>query len=47
MGIPGDDTKDIKQKLDKQPGEGLRSLKTSGVFRAVNFELYTRPVSKY
>jgi len=26
------------------PGEGIRSLKTSGVFRALNFELYTKPV---
>jgi hypothetical protein len=26
------------------PGEGIRSLKTSGVFRAVNFELYAKPV---
>ncbi|XP_067008495.1 small integral membrane protein 8 [Anabrus simplex] len=25
------------------PGDGLRSLKTSGVFRAVNFELYVKP----
>ena len=47
MGIPNDDIKEPQQKIDKQPGEGLRSLKTSGVFRAVNFELYTRPVSKY
>ena len=28
-----------------EPGEGIRSLKTSGVFRAVNFELYAKPVS--
>ena len=27
-------------------GEGIRSLKTSGVFRAVNFELYAKP-NKY
>ena len=25
------------------PGEGIRSLETSGVFRTLNFELYTRP----
>ena len=25
-------------------GEGIRSLRTSGVFRAVNFELYAKPV---
>jgi len=24
-------------------GEGIRSLETSGVFRAVNFELYAKP----
>ena len=29
----------------QMPGEGLRSLKTSNVFRTLNFELYTRPVS--
>ena len=28
-----------------QPGEGIRSMKTSSVFRAVNFELYAKPVS--
>ena len=32
-------------KIDQKPGEGLRSLKTSNVFRTLNFELYTRPVS--
>jgi hypothetical protein len=26
------------------PGDGIRTLKTSGVFRAVNFELYAKPV---
>ncbi|XP_071440933.1 small integral membrane protein 8 [Hetaerina americana] len=25
-----------------EPGEGLRSVKTTGVFRAVNFELYVK-----
>ncbi|XP_050309748.1 small integral membrane protein 8 [Anthonomus grandis grandis] len=25
------------------PGDGIRSLKTSSVFRVVNFELYTKP----
>ena len=25
------------------PGEGIRSLQTSTVFRAVNFELYAKP----
>lgn len=27
------------------PGEGIRSLQTSSIFRAVNFELYAKPVS--
>ncbi|XP_043289585.1 small integral membrane protein 8 [Venturia canescens] len=26
-----------------QPGDGLRSMRTTMLFRAVNFELYTRP----
>lgn len=30
---------------DPLPGEGLRSLRTTGIFRAVNFELYAKPVS--
>ncbi|XP_066260505.1 small integral membrane protein 8 [Euwallacea similis] len=25
------------------PGDGIRSLRTSNVFRLVNFELYTKP----
>lgn len=29
-----------------QPGEGIRSMKTTSLFRAVNFELYAKPVSK-
>ena len=27
----------------QSPGDGIRSLETSGVFRTLNFELYTRP----
>ncbi|XP_044751019.1 small integral membrane protein 8 [Coccinella septempunctata] len=30
-------------KNQPTPGEGLRSLKTTGVFRAINFELYVKP----
>ena len=30
-----------------EPGEGLRSVKTTNVFRAVNFELYAKPVSPH
>lgn len=30
--------------MDKpKPGDGLRSIKTTNVFRVVNFELYTAP----
>ena len=28
-----------------EPGDGLREVRTTGVFRAVNFELFARPVS--
>ena len=28
-----------------QAGDGLRSLRTTSVFKAVNFELYVKPVS--
>lgn len=28
-----------------QPGEGIRSMRSTGLFRAVNFELYAKPVS--
>ena len=31
-------------KGSPSPGDGLRSLRTTGVFRAVNFELYAKPV---
>jgi len=34
------------KEIKNVSGEGIRSLKTSGVFRAVNFELYARP-NKY
>lgn len=27
------------------PGDGLRSLRTTGLFKAVNYELYVKPVS--
>jgi len=33
-------------KGEPSPGDGLRSLQTSSIFRAVNFELYTRPVKE-
>lgn len=28
-----------------QPGEGIRSMRSTSLFRAVNFELYAKPVS--
>jgi len=31
---------------ERKPGDGIRSLKTSNLFRNVNFELYARP-NKY
>lgn len=27
-----------------QPGEGIRSMRSTTLFRAVNFELYAKPV---
>ena len=30
---------------EQAPGEGIRKLKTSNVFRTPNFELYVKPVS--
>ena len=42
-------TMDNKRLDVKEPvkpgaaGDGIRSLETSGVFRTLNFELYTRP----
>ncbi|XP_065164504.1 small integral membrane protein 8 [Atheta coriaria] len=36
--------KNEKNVPDKhQPGDGIRSMKTSRVFRVVNFELYAKP----
>lgn len=28
-----------------QPGDGIRSLQSTSVFRAINFELYAKPVN--
>ena len=30
---------------EQAPGEGIRRLKTTNVFRTLNFELYVKPVS--
>lgn len=29
------------------PGDGIRSMKTTNVFRALNFELYIKPVRAF
>ena len=34
-----------EEPIKSEPGEGLRSVQTTNVFRAVNFELYAKPVS--
>ena len=44
MEKPNNDLKN-NQHSEARPGEGLRTLKTSNVFRTLNFELYARPVS--
>ena len=44
MEKPNNDLKN-NQHSDARPGEGIRTLKTSNVFRTLNFELYARPVS--
>ncbi|XP_019871449.1 small integral membrane protein 8 [Aethina tumida] len=33
----------MSNEKEAKPGEGIRSLKTSNLFRAINFELYVRP----
>ncbi|KAJ9590741.1 hypothetical protein L9F63_016257 [Diploptera punctata] len=33
----------MENKKEPAPGDGLRSLRSTGVFRAVNFELYAKP----
>lgn len=35
----------MSDKKAPAPGDGLRSLRSTGIFRAVNFELYAKPVS--
>lgn len=41
-----DETK-IKTENKHTPGDGIRSMRSTGVFRAVNFELYAKPVSLF
>lgn len=35
----------MEENKTPSPGEGIRSLKTSKIFKAANFELYVKPVS--
>lgn len=38
---------EVKETVRKaQPGDGLRSLRSSYAFRAINFELYAKPSKK-
>ncbi|XP_015433149.1 PREDICTED: small integral membrane protein 8 [Dufourea novaeangliae] len=32
-----------KKQNEPAPGDGLRSLRSTGLFRAVNYELYVKP----
>lgn len=36
--------KKMEDKNQPSPGDGIRSLKTSRIFKAANFELYVKPV---
>lgn len=35
---------DNKPQEPKNPGQGIRSMRSTSVFRLINFELYTKPV---
>lgn len=35
---------DNKPQESKNPGQGIRSMRSTSVFRLINFELYTKPV---
>ena len=47
MTSPAENPSVLKTEAPKEAadptGEGIRSLKTSGVFRTLNFELYAKP----
>lgn len=34
------------QNQAAKPGEGIRSMRSTLLFRTINFELYAKPVSK-
>lgn len=38
-------TKITPPKPTPEPGDGIQSLRSTNVFRAINFELYAKPVS--
>ncbi|XP_034103602.1 small integral membrane protein 8 [Drosophila albomicans] len=33
----------MSDKPNQNPGEGIRSMRSTSVFRLINFELYTKP----
>ncbi|KAH8257434.1 hypothetical protein KR038_009739 [Drosophila bunnanda] len=33
----------MSEGKDQKPGDGIRSMRTTGVFRLINFELYAKP----
>ncbi|XP_055843986.1 small integral membrane protein 8 isoform X2 [Episyrphus balteatus] len=46
--MPSNDNTKTNEKIDPAvrtaaPGDGVRSIKTTNVFRAINFELYAKP----
>jgi len=34
----------MSEGKQQSPGDGIRSMRSTGVFRLINFELYTKPV---
>lgn len=38
-------SKEGAEKAPINPGDGIRSMRSTSVFRALNFELYAKPVS--
>lgn len=42
---PEPEPKPTEKPPKHQPGDGIRSMRSTTLFRAVNFELYAKPVS--
>lgn len=42
----GDKQTPAEKPKQYNPGEGIRSMQSTTAFRAINFELYAKPVSK-